>query len=250
VPDRGPLGALAGAAFGGIAAARGRRRALHPQGIGFRATLRVTEPHPAYGGAPLLARAGDRPALVRFSRAIGLPAALPDLLGIGIRVLDAHGPDRHQDLLLTTSGRPPLHTLLLPAPGGFFSRPFSSILPYRLSGHLRVLACVPFEPVGRGRRERRDDLAELAEAADARPVRYRLCAAPLAAGWRPLAELVLGERLPAEETETLRLNPWNCGEGIVPRGPFMGLRDPAYRASQGVRLSRPTPGTKRPTRAA
>jgi hypothetical protein len=38
--------------------------------------------------------------------------------------------------------------------------------------------------------------------------------------------------MPADEAERLRFNPWNSGGGIVPAGPFQGVRLPAYEGSQ------------------
>lgn len=64
----------------------------------------------APAGSTLLSAPGVHTAIVRFSRSIGAPRPLPDLLGMSLRVLDAYGPDRHQDFLLVTCGaRPLLH---------------------------------------------------------------------------------------------------------------------------------------------
>jgi hypothetical protein len=46
-----------------------------------------------------------------------------------------------------------------------------------------------------------------------------------------------GAPLGEDAGERLRFNPWNTGGGIRPAGPFQGLRDPAYSASQRARLS-------------
>jgi hypothetical protein len=45
--------------------------------------------------------------LVRFSRGAGLPDALPDVLGIAIRIPDADGAGHPQDLMLSTGGGSP-----------------------------------------------------------------------------------------------------------------------------------------------
>src|SRR5688572_16296331 len=100
------LSSVAGAAVGGVlaavAAAR-RGKAVHPHGVVHRARLVIEGSPSAPPAAELLATAGEHEALVRFSRSLGLPRPLPDLLGMSIRVVDAHGPDRHQDFLLVTS---------------------------------------------------------------------------------------------------------------------------------------------------
>ena len=56
-------------------------------------------------GAPLLRRRATHQGLVRFSRCVGLPNAVPDLLGMPLRLSDAHGAGRHQDFLLVTVRR-------------------------------------------------------------------------------------------------------------------------------------------------
>src|SRR3954447_1626297 len=123
---------LAGSAMAALAAAR-RGKAVHPHGVVHRATVRV--PASRAPGAPagwaLLARPAEYEAIVRFSRSIGLPRPLPDLLGLSLRVLDAYGPDRHQDILMVTSiDRPVLHHVFVPA-GDVQQRVYSTSLPYR-----------------------------------------------------------------------------------------------------------------------
>ena len=70
--------------------ARGER-AIHAKGRTLTGRLSVT------GGvgtaAPLLDAPGSYDVLVRASRSVGLPGPLPDVLGLAVRVLDAHGPD-------------------------------------------------------------------------------------------------------------------------------------------------------------
>src|SRR4051812_31288290 len=82
-------GGVASLAFGAVARARDDR-ALHPDGV-------------VFAGAITGALFGARRALVRISRGGGLPETLPDVRGCAIRVLDAHGSGRHQDLLLASS---------------------------------------------------------------------------------------------------------------------------------------------------
>lgn len=108
------LSALAGRGlakvFAGAAAVR-RDKPLHPRGVVVSARLRRAG-GPALG-VSWLDQPGDDPALVRLSRAVGLPGPLPDVLGLAVRIeLDGA---RH-DLLLASSLRPPgLRHLLAPA---------------------------------------------------------------------------------------------------------------------------------------
>src|SRR5918998_4358533 len=133
-----PVAAATGAFWGAISALRGGRRSLHPIGDAFEATFVVPQRRDPLG-ADLLDQPGERRAIVRFSRGAGLPEPLPDVLGIAIRVLDAHGPGGHQDFLLATSADLPFaHHALLPATS-FFDRTFSSILVYSIGGAARVV---------------------------------------------------------------------------------------------------------------
>jgi hypothetical protein len=132
---RADRGARAGdvcgwAASGTLALARAPR--LHPFGVGFAAELR------RLGGGAGLPAAIEGEAVVRLSRSLGAPEWLPDPCGLALRVPDAYGPGRHQDLLLASSGLAPLARHLLLSSGGFCDRAYSSILPYRLAGETVV----------------------------------------------------------------------------------------------------------------
>jgi hypothetical protein len=223
----GPAVSMAAAVFGGLASLRGRR-SLHPDGASYRATLDIDAKAP---GLP----AGRHPVLLRFSRGIGLPRRTPDLLGLAIRIPDLHGPGRDQDLLMTTSLRPPiLHHLLFPALRGPFGQPYSTILPYRVAGALAIFGVLPLR---RPDRRQRADLDEFAAAADAGEARFALALARPGRPWHRIGLITAGEPLPAEEGERLSFNPWNAGGEIRPAGPFQRIRDPAYSASQRARLA-------------
>jgi hypothetical protein len=221
----GPGGRLAmdaagyglGAAFAGLAGLRSAK-GLHPRGPAYTATLRVDGAPWAPGASTLLSRPGEWPAVVRFSRAIGLPPPLPDLLGAAVRVPDAYGPGRHQDMLVTSSAdRALLHRIFLPA-RGFASRPYSSSLPYRAGDDAFILGLVP-----RGGRV------------------FALALARGGGRFRQLGRLEIGARLP-EDAEALRFHPFHCGGGLEPAGLVNRLRDYAYPLSQAVwtrRRSRP-----------
>ena len=72
-----PVSSLVGTAFGAVAAVArlARPKALHPKGVIAKATLSVTGV--GRTGSPLLDVTGRWPATVRFSRAVGLPDAVP-----------------------------------------------------------------------------------------------------------------------------------------------------------------------------
>lgn len=118
-----PITSAAESLFRTIARAR-EARALHPDG-------------PLLAGRATLVDGREVDALVRPSRALGIPGGRRDLAGFAVRLVDLHGPGRHQDLLLTSSPRPPLHVVLWPT--GTADRAwFTSLLPYR-AGERRTL---------------------------------------------------------------------------------------------------------------
>jgi hypothetical protein len=223
-----------GALFGALSKLRGAR-VFHPDGVGYSGVLRVERSTPSLAGAPLLGEPGEHPAVFRFSRGAGLPEPLPDVLGLAVRLTDAHGPNRHQDFLLVTSADAPvLHHLLLPSTG-FFGQSFSSLLLYRIGGNVRLVGAQPVRgPSAAGPRGAIPQL----EAAIARgEAGFTLALASLTGRWESLGRLEVGTRLGDAETEALAFNPWNSGGGIRPVGPLMGLRRGAYPGSQRGRFS-------------
>jgi hypothetical protein len=181
-------------------------RIFHPDGDAFAATLSV--PGGIRTGAPLFDNRGEYRAIARLSRGVGLPEPLPDTIGLAVRICDAHGPGRHQDFLMNTSvDAPVLHHLILP--GIAPQQSYSSVLAYRIGERLRLVGALP-----RG-----------AGAFD-------LALAPLAGRFAGIGRLSLGEKLSDSGSEALRFNPWHCGGGIRPVGPFQKWRRAAYRGSQ------------------
>ena len=225
----GPVAAATSLIWQGLSRIRGARF-FHPVGVAYTATLSVPRAQPEYTGVPLLERRSDYPAIVRFSRATGVPEPFPDILGIAISITDLYGRGRHQDFLLATSANAPgLQHLLVPAPGGFFGQVFSSILLYRVGPKIRVVGA---EPASEPERYRRGALAQLVDTAERGDLTYNLTLAPLHGRHSPVAKLVVGERLSDELAERIAFTPWNTGDAIAPVGPLMGLRRAAYIGSQ------------------
>lgn len=224
-----PVELATSALWGAMSRLRGARF-FHPVGVAYTATVAVPRGLREYEDVPLLAEAGEYPAIVRFSRATGIPEPLPDVLGLAISLTDVYGQGRHQDFLLATSADAPLlHHLLIPAPGGFFGNSFSSLLLYRFGTKTRLVGAAPAsEP----ERYRRGALARLVDTAERGDLAYRLTLAPLAGRASAVGEIRVGERLPDELADRLAFTPWNTGDAIRPTGPFMGLRRAAYRGSQ------------------
>jgi hypothetical protein len=228
------LDEVAGASIGAVLAAiAGLRRgkAVHPDGVVYEGRLIVTGSPDAPSGAQLLAEPAEHRAIVRFSRSVGVPRPLPDLLGMSIRVPDAYGDGLHQDVLLVTSADyPVLHHIFLPA-SDTQQRPYTSSLPYRAGPDRFLLGALP-DP--RSPRPPGDTEFDRLDAA-ARTTRlvFQIAVAAVGGRFRPVAELRIGRRLPPE-LDALRFNPFNCGGGMEPAGWLNGARDRAYKLSQAA----------------
>jgi hypothetical protein len=132
------FGAALGPVFGTVAAVR-RARALHPRGVVVDATLHRL-PHPPTG-VEWLDGPDDERVTVRFSRSAGLPAPVPDVLGLALAVPLPDGS--RGDLLLSTSGRAPvLRHLLLPRRDPLGSA-YTCLVPYVSDRGPVMLAALP-----------------------------------------------------------------------------------------------------------
>ncbi|MEX2293921.1 MAG: SRPBCC family protein [Acidimicrobiales bacterium] len=199
--------------FATIAVAR-QARSLHPRGVTLQGRSAI---HP---DGLALTNELDGAVVARFSRGIGLPHPFPDFQGVALRFVDAHGPGQHQDLLLASSGqRPVLRHLLLPTTT--FSFPgYSTLLPYRSAGGLRVFGCGPLP------------MRTLQEAGTAAPIELDLRVASLGGAWQPAATLTLDTAVP--DDSAIRFDPWNTSEALVPAGLVNRLRAAAYAASRAA----------------
>jgi hypothetical protein len=134
-------GVLAGAT-GVLGAARRRTKPLHPDGQIRRATITRTG-GPVRSGVPWLDEDGRDDALVRVSRGIGLPDALPDIHGLAVRV-QVGGTEG--DLLLANTGLGRLTRFVLLPTRTPTGRALTTLLPYRSPRGPLVVAAVPESP--------------------------------------------------------------------------------------------------------
>ena len=214
---------LAAAGLGATCSAlRGRKKAFHPEGCAFDASLEVDGDEPLAEG---LLPAGRHPAVLRLSRGVGLPDRWPDILGLALRVdVGADGP---LDLLFNSAGRGPAGKhLMLPA-RRFFERPYSTLIGYDNGADRVVVGLIPpAEP---------DDgptLSELRKTWDLDHARFEVVVATRGGGWRRAGRLVVGDASP--EGAALSFDPWNVPGPAKPAGFLNWLRTWAYPASQHV----------------
>lgn len=224
------IGTTVGGVLAALAAAR-RGKAVHPHGVVYSGRLRIAGDPAAPRGAALLTEPGEHEAIVRFSRSVGVPRPIPDLLGMSIRLPDVHGPGRHQDFLLVSSADLPLaHHVFLPATD-VQQRPYSSSLPYRAGDDLFLIGALP-DP-GSPRPSGDDEFDRLGAAAATGRLRFRFAVAEMMGRFAQVGELWIGDRLPAD-LDALRFNPFNTGGGLAPAGSLNGARDRAYKLSQAA----------------
>lgn len=156
---------------------------IHAEGEVFAAALEILDGAERLD-VPLVRGPRRRDALVRFSRGASLPDVMPDVLGLAVRVPDADGAGGAQDLLLSTSRRPPL-VRYLPWPARDLLRStYSSLTMFEIDGdRLLVGACGAHGTHGARR------------PADVPGGRLLLATAPARGPWEPFARLVVGQRV-------------------------------------------------------
>jgi hypothetical protein len=196
-------GALLGAVFGLTAAVR-RTKPLHPLGRTGSGVLEVTSPQRRLG-IPLLEARGHHRCTVRWSRSVGLPAPLPDIEGLAVR-LDAGG-----DLLFSATGTGTLSRfVLLPRLPGRHG-PQSTLLPVRTDAGSLLLKVTPL-----------DD--------EEPPTRWELAVAGARSEWRAVGVL---EVVWGDGDQPLRFDPVAHQLPGTSQYPLVTtLREPAYAAAR------------------
>ena len=194
-------------------------RAIHARGRAFTGV--VTLPGGLGTGAALLDEPQTYDAVVRFSRSAGLPSWLPDVYGLALRLVDAHGPGRHQDLLLDATQPAPLLRRLPWPRWDATSALYCSLLPYAAGGRRLLLGArpVPGTPAARSL----DALPE--------PLQLALLVADAHGPWREVGRVATTGELPAPEGRRTRFSPAHTGGGLAPAGPLQEWRNRAYPAS-------------------
>lgn len=193
-----------------VIAARPADKPLHPRGAVVQGTLHRLGAEDKTG-AGWLDQAGDDQVLVRQSRAIGLPAPVPDIYGLALRVPTGGG--RHGDLLFASTGLGRLTRFTLTAARSPFQRPLTTLLPYRT-------------PVG----------AVLLSAVFHDECRVELAWAVRSGVWNPFAELSLGEDSVKEADMPVSFDPVrNVLPGLEPYDWVRRLREPSYATARRSR---------------
>jgi len=222
----------AGLPFRALSALRGAR-IFHPQGVTCTGTWTVETGSPLAGDATVLQPGARFDVIARASRGAGLPEAVGDIYGIAVRIADAGGPGRHQDVLANTSLDLPLvHHVFLPAPH-WYAQAYSSCLPYTAGAGPFVLGWLPPQGPSPG-----TGLAALRREVEAGRARFGIAVARVPLGrFTRLGTLTL-DRV-ADERDASFDPVAFTGGGLRPTGLLNRLRGSAYRASQRGRGTTP-----------
>ncbi len=204
----GGAGAVLAGVFGAWARLRGKP--LHPDGGVREARLERTG-SPERTGVPWIDEPGTDACLVRFSRATGVPAPLPDVHGVALRVPRQDGG--HGDVLASTTGTGRVGRFLLVATRETTGAAHTTLMPYRTpTGPLLVA----FLPQG-------DDVFAVAHA---RP----------RGGWTRFGTLRVQGEASTEDDDAIAFDPMTNRLPGLDMYPWVErLREGAYRASRRAR---------------
>jgi hypothetical protein len=232
-PDDGAFGAqyVVGAAlavvFDGVARLR-HGKPIHSRGIVARAVVKRVGSTYGRWGVPWLDEPGTDVGIVRFSRAAGLPAPAPDVLGLALR-LEAVGT-QHDLLLASTGMRPGSRHVLFPRRHALRTL-YGSLLPYDAAGRRVLIAAVPEAGAPCGVSD-----ADVARAFVTGSRTFRLMVATLLGDWMPFAEVTLARDDDDVLDVPVAFDPvLNPLPDLPLAQPFRSLREPAYRAARRAR---------------
>lgn len=220
-----PLQTVFSLPFRALSAVRGAR-AFHPQGFLCRGTWTIERTSSRAPAAEVLRVGARHECLVRVSRGAGLPESVGDFFGIAVRLQDAYGEGRHQDLLINASVDLPLaHHVFLPAPR-WFAQSYSTVLPYRAGAGLVVIGLVPPKRTGPG-----PSLEAMRRSIAAGDVTFEVAVAGPLERWEPIGTLRLHD--PYSPTRgDVDFDPTISGGGLEPATWLNRLRSEAYRQSR------------------
>lgn len=214
------------AAIATIGTVRGPRP-IHTPGVRLQGVVRWLPGSSRESGVAWIDDRGadDLPVVGRFSRGAGLPASLPDVLGLALRLGNDEG-----DLLLSTTG--------IGVPGRFLLQPrmtptralFGTLMPYRGRTGPVLVAARTTTP---GRMPAQ--METLRRSIAATPWRLELMWATPRSRWHRFGQLELTSPTGPADTSALRFDP------VLrpPRGAHTydwtrALREPSYSRARGV----------------
>src|SRR3954451_7139295 len=195
-----------------LAAVRPSAKPLHPEGVVTEGRLHRFRGEES-SGAAWLEQVAEDGVQVRLSRAIGLPAPAPDIFGLALRVPVPGGG--YGDLLYATTGLGRLTRFTLTPGRSPYSRPLTTLLPYRTGRGPTLLSAV----------HHTDDLVDLAWAVGTGP-------------WQRFASLRLSQDPALAEDAEVSFDPVrNPVPGLEVYDWVRRLREPSYRTARRSRAT-------------
>lgn len=189
----------------GLSNLRAAAKPLHPEGQLYAGRL-LRPGQAAPSGVTWLDEAAEDDVILRVSRAIGLPDALPDFHGLAVRIKGGSGD---ADLLFASTGWDAVTRHVL-VPRWSPARPLTTLLPYRTEAG----------PVVIGARGTDDG--------------YDLRWALVGRAWRPFGRLVVGE--PLDVPAAVSFDPvLNRPPGLEQYGWVERLRERSYATARSHR---------------
>lgn len=195
--------------FGSVARLRAADKPLHPRGglVSGSVDRRGLD---APVGVAWIDEPGTDSVTVRLSRSVGLPAPLPDVHGLALRIPLADG---HADLLLATTGQGRIGRFVFSPSFDRSARAYTTLLPYRTPSGPLLLAAFPSDSDG---------------------LTFDLACASLQGAWRTFAHLEVGAD--QHEDPTVSFDPvLNTLPGLDPYGWVASLRAGSYVAARRAR---------------
>jgi hypothetical protein len=195
-----------------VVSARRAAKPLHPDGSVVPGTLRRFGDQ-VRTGAAWLDDTGEDEVLVRRSRAVGLAAPLPDVVGLAVRVpLDT---GEYGDLLFASTGLGRLSRFTLTPTRSPYRRALTTLLPYRVPAGPLLLCVLSHD----------DQTLDLAWAVGV-------------GSWHRFAELRIRRGIVDEGDLPLSFDPIrNVLPGLENYGWVRRLREPAYATARSSRGS-------------
>lgn len=205
-----------GAAAVGVASRVRGERVIHAKGHAYDATVTVL-PAAGWIGVALAGGPQERRAVLRLSRAIGLPDAVPDVLGFALRIYDADSAGGLQDLLLASSGsRPVLRHTLAPRRDPMATA-YTSITPLQVRSQRVLVGAFPRNTRPGGR---------------APGSWFDLATAPVRGAWTTFAEVHIGDPLTEKQSEAIAFDVAHEAGGFRADPVLRRLRALAYPAAR------------------
>jgi hypothetical protein len=208
-------GAGLAAVIGLISRLRAARKPLHPRGLQLPGTLSRQGCEERWN-VPWLDEQATADVTARLSRGLGLPASLPDVVGLAVRISEG---DQVTDLLFSTTGTGRLTRFLLfprRAPEGGYG----TLMPYRTPTGPVLLAAVL------SKRERNAEIIGTGAT-------VVLLAARPRGRWHRFGVIELQPRGARPEDPPISFDPvYNAPPGLPPYDWTRRLRERAYAAAR------------------